>query len=310
MNQQEFNELLPAIPVEEKKAFHRWYIEHQDVVSWEEFKAQGYRYAVQLKQEIEAHAEKVTGKPQQLQLAFMPNTMARTSPFFVMGRSEMTNRPEYRDLVIENAWGRITFSGPKLGIHDESVLLALLVLAKKHKTGEFKTSLAEMCETMNISRGKNTYIAVSASLKRLTKATIDTELFKDDGSKKVARWVIGHIVDEADFETEAGKIRVRMSPSFLTIYANHMATGIDVEARSKLTRDVSRAVFRFVATHDLSGRVPLHLMTIAAGINLDLEQPAKEIRRQLKLAFAELKKAGHLSAWKTDKNDLVFLTKP
>lgn len=311
MDQEEFNELVPTIPTEERRAFQAWYIEHQDAVSWETFKAQGYRHAVQVKEEIEQHILEITGKPHQLKLAFMPSSMARTSPFFIMGKQEMKDRPVYQDLVIENNWGRITISGPKLSIYDESILLALLVLARKHKADDFRTTLSELCEIMGISRGKSQYNAIAAALKRLTKVTLDTELFKADSSRKeVSRWIIGHIVDEADMETEAGKIRVRISPSFLTIYAANLATGLDVEKRARLKGDTARALYRFLKTHTFNGPAPFHLLTLAHAVNLNTDQPLFEVRKQLRTALSELKKDEHLKVWRIDKNDMVFLTKP
>lgn len=306
----EFNELLPTIPRSEKQFFHTWFMDYQEVVTWETFKNQGYRHIIAIKEDIENHILKVTGKPQQLKLAFMPSTMARTSPFFPMSKQEMKDRPVYQDLIIENAWGRITISGPKLSIYDESVLLALLVLAKKHKADDFKTNFSKMCDMMKIGRGKSPYAAIAAALKRLVKATLDTELFKADSSKKeVVRSIIGHIINEADMETEEGKIRVRLNPSFLTIYAANLTTGLDVEVRAKLKGDTSKALYRFLKTHNLGKEGKFHLLTLARAINLNVDRPVFEVRKQLKSALSELKRAGHLSTWRTDKNDMVFLTK-
>lgn len=305
----EYNELLPTLPREEQRAFQTWFVEHQDLLSWETFKSQGYRHVMAVKEDIEKHVLEVTGKPQQLKLAFMPSSMARTSPFFVMSKQEMKDRPVYQDLVIENAWGRITISGPKLSIYDESVLLALLVLARKHKVDDFKTTFSELCELMGITRGNNTYAAISAALKRLTKATIDTELYKIDSTKKeVSRSIIGHIVDEADMESEGGKIRIRLNPSFLTIYAANLTTSLDVTERSKLKGDTAKAAYRFIKTHN-PGAVPFGLLTLCHGLNLSVEQPLSEIRKQVKSALAELKRSGHLQFWRIDKTDRVYLSK-
>ncbi len=309
MELSEYNDLLPTLPREEQRAFQTWFVEHQELVSWETFKSQGYRHQVAVKEDIEKHILEVTGKPQQLKLAFMPTTMARTSPFFVMGKQEMKDRPVYQDLIIENAWGRITISGPKLSIYDESVLLALLVLTRKNKTDDFKTNFSELCELMGNARGKNTYAAIAAALKRLTKATIDTELYKLDSAKKeVSRSIIGHIVDEADLESDGGKIRVRLNPSFLTIYAANLTTSLDVAERAKIKGDTAKAAYRFIKTHN-PGTVPFGLLTLCHGLNLSVEQPLAEIRKQIKAALAELKRSGHLQSWRVDKTDRVFLTK-
>ena len=309
MELKEYNELLPTLPPEEKQALQLWFIEYQDRLSWETFKGQGYRDNAVIKADIEAHILEATGKPQQLKLAFMPTAMARTSPFFVMGVAEKKERPVFQDLVIENAWGRITVSGPKLSIHDETILLALLVLAKKHKADRFKTSCAEICSITGINRGKNQYTAIIAAVKRLVQATVDTQLFKAGSPKKeIVRSVIGHFLDEADTESESGKISVRINSLFLTIYAANLTTSIDVTERSMLRSDTGKALYRFIRTH-APGPVPFGLLTICHGIGLDTDQPLTEIRRQIKAAIAELKRHGFLKGGFVDKSDRVFLTR-
>ena len=309
MDQAEYNKLLPELPSEERQAFQVWYVEHQDFVTWEQFKGQGYKQITAVKEDIEKHILQVTGKPHQLKLAFMPNEMARTSPFFPMSRSEMKDRPLYQDFVIENRWGRISISGPRLSIGDESVLLALLVLAKRYKKDRFKTSCSELCELMGISRGSNQYTAISATLDRLVSAAINTELFKAGSEKKeVSRWIKGTILSNVDFETETGKIEVVLNPYFLGLYAANLTTTLDVVERSKLKGDTAKALYRFIQTHE-PGPVPFGLLTLGLGINLNVEQPLFEIRRQLKTAIAELKKHGHIKEGRIDKSDNVHFTR-
>lgn len=307
VNQAEYNRLLPEIPSEERRFFLSWYMEHQDFITWEQFKSQGYKQITEVKEDIEKHILQVTGKPQQLKLAFMPNEMARTSPFFPMSRAEMKDRPLYQDFVIENRWGRISISGPRLSIGDESVLLALLVLVKRYKTDKFKTNCAELCEIMGISRGKNQYVAISASLDRLVGASINTELFKAGSEKKeISRWIKGTILSNVDFETETGVIEVSLNPYFLGLYAANLTTSLDVVERSKLKGDTSKALYRFLQTHK-PGSVPFGLLTLCLGINLNIEQPKSEIRRQVRAAIAELKKHGHIKDGKIDRVDNVHL---
>ena len=307
MDKAEFDKLLPSLPREEHKAFQEWFIAYQDFTTWDEFKSKGYRHVMEVKDDIEKHILDVTGKPQQLKLAFMPTTIARTSPFFPMSKAEMKNRPLYQDFVIENRWGRITISGPRLSIYDESVLLTLLVLAKKHKSDHIQTSFSEMCETMGVARGANTYAAISASLKRFRQAVIDTELYKKDSEKKeVARLIGGAIVSSVDQETESGKIKVTLNPYFLALYGANLTTSLDVGERAKLKGDTTKALYRFIQTHK-PGSVPFGLLTLCHGINLNTEQPLFEIRKQIRPALTELKKHGHIKSWKIDQVDNVYI---
>ena len=55
MNQIEFDEKLPLIPQEEKQYFLSWYMEHQDFISWENFRTQGYKQLAKVQEDIENH---------------------------------------------------------------------------------------------------------------------------------------------------------------------------------------------------------------------------------------------------------------
>lgn len=309
MELSEYNELLPTLPREEQRAFQTWFIEHQEIISWEKFKTQRYQNVVTVKQDIEKHVAEITGKPKQLQLAFMPTEMARTSPFFPMGRKDMKDRPIYQNFVIENSWGRITISGPKLSIYDESVLLALLILAKRHKNERFQTSYAELCDLMNVARGANPYRAIRDSLKRLAGAVVDTELYASISKKKVVESVTGVMVTHVRQQEKTSSVEVEISPYFLALYGANLATALDVEKRSKLKGDTAKALYRFIETHRQS-HVPFGLLTLCHGINVNTEQPLFEIRRQIRIALAELKKQGHIKYWKIDRSDNVHITRP
>ena len=304
----EYETLLPTIPQGERQAFQAWFVEFQDLVTWEKFKSQGYRHIVEVRRDLEKHILQVTGKPQQLKLAFMPTTMARTSPFFPMPKHSTKDRPSYQNFIIENRWGRITVSGPKLSIYDESVLLALLVLAKKHKSERFQTSYSELCDMMNVTRGVNPYRAIKDSLKRLAGAVVDTELYDSEASRKVIESITGVMVTHVRQQEQTSAVDIEISPYFLSLYGANLTTSLDVTERSKLKGDVTKALYRFIQTHR-PGAVPFGLMTLCHGINLNTEQPLAEIRKQIRPALAELKKHGHIKSWRIDKTDNVYLTR-
>lgn len=307
MDLQEFNNLLPTLPPKERSTFQVWFVEYQDFVTWETFKSQGYRHVMTVKEGIEKHILETTGKPQQLKLAFMPTTMARTSPFFPMSKQEMKDRPPYRDFVIENSWGKITFSGPKLSIYDESVLLGLLVLAKRRKADRFTTTYAELCEMMSVERGGVQYQSISEALIRLAKSTIETIL--TSGKNKTATGSFtGAILSQVNQDLKTKEVSVFINPHFIALYGVNLTTFLDVGERAKLKGDTSKALYRFIQTHK-PGPVPFGLLTLCLGININIKQPLTEIRRQVRAAIAELKKNRHIKNGKIDKNDMVKLTR-
>lgn len=303
MESDEYNKLLPTIPPNDKRAFIEWYAAHQDVLSWEQFKSQGFKNVIQAKKDFEQHIEKVTGKPKQLQLAFMPKEIARTSPFFPMSKKEMKERPAYKDLVIENNWGKITFSGSKLSIYDESVLLATLALSKKHKTDTFSTTYSELCKLMNVARGKTQYESIRKGLIRLTQANVCTELYKDTKEKKVVDTMSGAMIAYAR-QQENHKVDIMLNPYFLTMYANNMTSYLNLNERAKIKGDVAKALYRFLQTHQ-AGEVPFGLMTICHAVNLNTELSLGEIRKRVRKALSELREKGHIKKWGIYKGDVV-----
>ena len=92
MDKKQFDELLPSIPRDQHRAFTAWFVEHQDIISWDKFREQGYKLAIDARKDIEQHISKTTKSPKQLQSSFMSTSMGRTSPFFVMNKKDMINR--------------------------------------------------------------------------------------------------------------------------------------------------------------------------------------------------------------------------
>lgn len=308
MDKKEFNELLPTIPQDKRHHFLKWFTSEQDTIDWDVYKSKGYRNALKVKKVVEDHALKVTGQPKQLNLAFMPVKLARTSPFFPMSRKDMRTRPIFNEVIMENAWGKITVSGQKLSIYDESVLLAVLSLTRQQRNHMVKTNYAELCRTMNISKGTTQYKSISKSLKRLAGTVVNTELYEQEGKEKtIIEDIIGTMITNVRQQPKSTKVEIDINPYFLSLYGANLTTSINLDERAKLKGDITKAIYRFLQTHK-PGAVPFGLLTFCKGINLDTEQPTAEIRKKLRKALAELCRQGHIKkGWKLDKSDRVHL---
>lgn len=304
----ECEEYCDSLPVVERGNFKKWWVAYQDIVSYEDYKKSGFKHVVDVVEEVHEHLKKIHEKPEQLKLAFMPTRIARTSPFFPMSRSEMKSRPLYKDFKIVNRWGTITVSGPKLSIQDETVLLAVLLLAKQYKTDRFSTNYAELCGVMGVKRGSTQYVSLSECLKRLTKTVVDTEIYSSQKGeqKKVIESITGAILSNVVQKPKSTTVEIFLNPYFLALYGVNLTTGIDLDKRAKLKGDVSKALYRFLETHS-GGGVPYGLLTICNAINLNVDQPVFEIRKILRKALAELQRQGNIKKWRLDKNDLVHI---
>ena len=80
--------------------------------------------------------------------------MTRLSPFFPINKSQMKNDSIHEPIIIENPWGKIIVTGRRLSIHDETVLLSLLMLLKKYNSNTFQTTPYELCKLMDVKPAK------------------------------------------------------------------------------------------------------------------------------------------------------------
>jgi len=262
----------------------------------------------------EVHADIAPGgklPPEQGWLSFapVPSDLCRVSPFFPMNPRQMGQREYIRGMVIaSNAWGEVTYTGPKLSTFEEDVLLAVLALLKAVEPEEvegkhvwtYSGPLRPILTVMgHKTTGKRNYERVKSALELLTGAVVKLQT-------KRGRWAISSILSGADGDDKAATVAVAVNPYFAEMYAAGAVNLLDLAKRAELSRPVSKALHRFATSHRGDWRG--HFLTLAAAINLDLDNPQKELRRQIKQAMAELRKVGVLSARsKFSGDDVVTL---
>jgi len=81
------------------------------------------RQTDQIKKELVKHAPRAEATD----IFFHANGDDKDLSVFPLSKRKMRDRPLER-LTWNNAWGRFTVTGERLSIHDEAVLLAVLVL--------------------------------------------------------------------------------------------------------------------------------------------------------------------------------------
>jgi len=246
--------------------------------------------------------------------SFLPTTLTRTSPFYPMSKREMKNRSlPPGGISWETSWGRITIKGEKLAIYDESVLLAVLFLMKKHKMGmTFRTTRHEICKVLNVTPCKDTYKAIWGSLDRLTGAKINLEIWGDTKGKgkkkKTKRRMTNTILGGAVEEEETGKLLITVNPHFLEMYAESLVTNINLKLRASLKGDISKALYRFYRSQR-GMTYDCHLVTLCQAINLNMDMELFRLRARIRTGLRELKKAGYLKRSSVTKSDIVKIWK-
>lgn len=260
----------------------------------------------------EIHAEiapKGTLPPEQgwLNFAPMPTDLCRTSPFFPLAQKQMAERPLIRGMVIaKSAWGEVFYSGPKLSTYEEDVLLAILALLKNMEPdadGEtgwtYNGALRPILTAMGYKRtGKDNYRRVKEALELLAMAVVRIQT-------KRGKWELANLITRAGGDDKAATVAVTVNPYFCEMYAAGSVNLLDLAKRAELSKPVSKALHRFATSH--RGEWRGHFLTLAAAINLDLEHPQKELRRQVKQGMAELRKVGVLAPRSKFAADIVTL---
>lgn len=265
-------------------------------------------------------------QPQQMWIpcAPVPTDMCRVSPFFPMRKNDMKQSPFVRGMVItSNSWGEITYTGPKLSTYEEDALLAVLALLDSNKnrhvdevegksTYTYRGPLLPVLRLMGYRTvGKTDYKRVLDILELMTATAIKLTIFgrNSRGKRKISVLEIMNLLSFAKWDENHKELTVTVNPYFCEQFVAGTVTLIDVVERGKLRSPIAKSLMRFLQSHRTETWGPAHFLTLARALNLELEQPPREIRRLLKGAIAELLKTGWLSAGGFESKDLVSFTR-
>lgn len=298
-----------GLPPDERTHFQVWWMQHQEVISWQDFKAGGFTLASPVNKPPQTELNSPTLDPAPANpkepVGYLSTVLARTSPFWPVSKAQMKNRPHYKDFVIENRWGKIIINGPLLSIVDENVLLVLTFIAVNTKSNNIKTSLSNLCRLLCKSRGANQYASIIQSLTRLGQVSVAIHVYDQESSeKRISSINFGSIIT-GNIDPDSTNIDISLNSYFLDQYLGKLSTSIHLGTRSKLNSDVAKALHRFLSTHK-KFEYPFNLQTLCDAINLNTDQELKFIRHLLKKAFAELKAVG-VAEFELTADDKVYL---
>lgn len=225
-----------------------------------------------------------------------PTELTRCSPFFPLSTQDMKERKYIEDLVIaDHSWGQIRFTGQKLSVYEEDLLMVLL--AAIHERGlrsiakyTYADSMTHLLNLKGIQNpGQNHREEAYASLKRMASATfeLDTSPRSGQGKKRGGKTIVNNIIANLSYDRKAGILIVTVNPYFYEMFCQGEVTWLDIRIRMRLKSPVAKALHRFVMSHQKdfwTGPV----VTLAEALNLDLALPKIKIRERLKKAIADL----------------------
>ncbi|WP_052440444.1 RepB family plasmid replication initiator protein [Geobacter sp. OR-1] len=264
------------------------------------------------------------GTPEQLKLPLspLPTELTRTSPFFPMSKQEMSTREYIRDMIIaDHAWGSIKYSGPKLSVYEEDMLIILLALLNEannriktevdgQTTYTYRGSLLQLLKMKGINKpGKNHYEDALSAFKLMTSARFDLTTNRQEGKKKIPKkTTFKNLIMGGEYDHDTGEFTVTINPYFYEAYAAGEVTMIDAQMRSQINSPIAKALFRFMQSHrDDCWYGPL--MTISAALNLDMTLPKAKLRERLKKSVGELVKLNVLTKESRIEGDHVTIVR-
>ena len=248
--------------------------------------------------------------PVQRFFSFMPTMLTRVSPFHFKGRHKSTEWPLVRlDSGNANSWGSMQVVGELLIIFDETILFCLLALMTRYEGDAFETSLMDLARIASIDPTQTNSAKIWKSIQRLAGTRIDLQLFSGKGKKrKTVKELTGSILSFADKDQVKGSIRIVINPYFLEMYAESFVTNIDMNFRSRLKADISKAFYRFYQGL-YETRAETDITRLAQAVNLNIAQEMKKLKSKVRIGLKELQEKGYLEAYEITRDNRVRVSK-
>ncbi|MGD8991006.1 MAG: replication protein C, IncQ-type [Desulfobacterales bacterium] len=248
--------------------------------------------------------------PVQRFFSFMPTMLTRVSPFHFKGRHKSIEWPLVRlDSGDTNSWGSMQVVGELLIIFDETVLFCLLALMTRYESDAFETSLTDLARIASIDPTRTNSAKIWKSIQRLAGTRIDLQLFSGKGKKrKTVKELTGSILSFADKDQTDGRIRIVINPYFLEMYAESFVTNIDMNFRSRLKADISKAFYRFYQGL-YATRAETDITRLAQAVNLSNAQEMKKLKSTIRIGLKELQQKGYLEAYEITRDNRVRVLK-
>jgi len=248
--------------------------------------------------------------PVQRFFSFMPTMLTRVSPFHFKGRHKSTEWPLVRlDSGDADSWGSMQVVGELLIIFDETILFCLLALMTRYENDAFETTLTDLARIADIDPTQANSANIWKSIQRLAGTRIDLQLFSGSGKKrKTVKELTGSILSFADKDQSGGRLRIIINPYFMEMYAESFVTNIDMNFRSRLQSDISKAFYRFYQGL-YENQAEIDITRLAQAVNLNIAQEMNQLKAKVRIGLKELQNKGYLEAYEITRDNRVRVSK-
>lgn len=216
----------------------------------------------------------------------IPNHLARSSLFAPIARG----RRKYHDkqLLVSRADVKIYHTGKQLDEADCDVAMQLFHIARQHPLGEeIPINRAEVLKAIGRDTGKQNYLWLHDSIRRLHNSSIEIETLKPNG--KGYHLDALHIVDGFSKDSDDDIYYLRIDKRWVKLFSNAEFSLIDWQKRFLIGKrvDLAKRLQRLVATSaDKVQRYSLeHLKEVCC-----YDSPMRKFREALIEAMDELER--------------------
>jgi len=252
-----------------------------------------------------------TPEPEQTVFGFIPTELTRVSWFKCLPRGhafqmplpgEANQKVVHEQQVFRTKWGYVSFYGPEnIGYDVEDLLIVLLRLWEVNDRTECNIKLSQILDLLGYKRTKqgkhhpDSYTKLQRMLRVLSVSSFAVGLDNEE-----AGWSNEPIIS---FHGRKYDYKIKIGPMFDRYFRAGLMTGINIQERIALNRDVAKGLYRFISSHrENSGQH--NIISVAQAIGMDANQPVKQIRRTFKKAIAELKEKTTLLDKRRNKNTI------
>lgn len=168
------------------------------------------------------------------------------------------------------------------------------------KTYTYKGPILPLLRILYSQRtpSKKDYVRFVDTLKLMTVAGVELSIATGktkSGKRRAPRITqMSAMLAGVYWDDKKKELTATINPFFYETYIAGRVTLMDVAKRMNLKGIISKALYRFVQSQRQNPVFVGHFLTLADALNMDREQPAKEIRRALKTAINELIRQGVL----------------
>lgn len=144
----------------------------------------------------------------------------------------------------------------------------------------------------NRNPSKRDYVRLISGLKLLTVAGVEISIATGktkSGKRRPPRITqMSAMLAGVHWDDKKKELTATINPYFYETYMAGRVTLMDVAKRMQLKGTIAKALYRFVQSQRQNPVFIGHFLTLADALNMDRDQPLRELRRKLKTAISEL----------------------